>query len=182
MLLRPPLNFAGPARSPRWATCSAGGHSISHEVHGATTPQWRSALRTVCLNVTVSMRATRWSVIGAGSNKAIFLRPANALASPPAQRAPSRWRSGGDSRALARALYAALTGQPKAIVIERATLTVAPVTPVEAGSAAEPNPSGSGPVAQRVGSSAPGALAAAVAAFGATDNFRDAILYAVNLG
>jgi ADP-ribosyl-[dinitrogen reductase] hydrolase len=32
------------------------------------------------------------------------------------------------------------------------------------------------------GTSAPAALAAAVAAFGATDNFRDAILYAANLG
>jgi ADP-ribosylglycohydrolase len=34
----------------------------------------------------------------------------------------------------------------------------------------------------RVGTSAPAALAAAIAAFGATDNFRDAILYAANLG
>jgi ADP-ribosyl-[dinitrogen reductase] hydrolase len=87
-------------------------------------------------------------------------------------------------RALARALYAALTGQPKAIVLERAALSVTP-----AGSATGTAPaaggtaSGSAPViAQRVGSSAPAALAAAVAAFGATDNFRDAILYAVNLG
>jgi ADP-ribosyl-[dinitrogen reductase] hydrolase len=34
----------------------------------------------------------------------------------------------------------------------------------------------------RVGSSAQAVLAAAVAAFGATDNFRDAILHAANLG
>jgi len=87
-------------------------------------------------------------------------------------------------RALARALYAALTGQPKAIVLERAALAVTPsgsttgTAPAAGGTA-----SGSAPVvAQRVGSSAPAALAAAVAAFGATDNFRDAILYAVNLG
>lgn len=87
-------------------------------------------------------------------------------------------------RALARAMYAALTGQPKAIVLERAALAVAtPVNPAASGSATGESPSGGGPgVAQRVGSSAPAALAAAVAAFGATDNFRDAILYAANLG
>jgi ADP-ribosylglycohydrolase len=58
-------------------------------------------------------------------------------------------------------------------------------TPRAAG--ATPNPGGANaPVGDapdsRAGSSAPAALAAAVAAFGATDNFRDAILYAANLG
>ena len=87
-------------------------------------------------------------------------------------------------RALARALYAALTGQPKAIVLERAALAVTPAgSTTGTAPAAGGTASGSAPVVtQRVGSSAPAALAAAVAAFGATDNFRDAILYAVNLG
>jgi ADP-ribosyl-[dinitrogen reductase] hydrolase len=87
-------------------------------------------------------------------------------------------------RALACAMYAALTGQPKAIVLEKAALAVAtPVSPPGPGSPNGESPSGAGPgVPQRVGSSAPAALAAAVAAFGATDNFRDAILYAANLG
>jgi ADP-ribosyl-[dinitrogen reductase] hydrolase len=87
-------------------------------------------------------------------------------------------------RALARALYAALTGQPKATVLERAALTVAiPTVIASTGSAISATSGGSDPVvAQRVGSSAPAALAAGVAAFGATDNFRDAILYAANLG
>ena len=130
-------------------------------------------------------------------------------------------------RSLARALHAALSGQPKATVLEMAALAAA--TP----SAASPGPSaargggaagslagvgrgalnrarspaglaggvladagdpagvggsaaaaakGSTGVDVRVGSSAPAVLAAAAAAFGATDNFRDAILYAVNLG
>jgi ADP-ribosyl-[dinitrogen reductase] hydrolase len=64
-------------------------------------------------------------------------------------------------RSLARALHAALSGQPKAVVLERAA------------------PAGADVVAR---SGAPAALTAAVAAFGAADNFRDAILYAVNLG
>ena len=82
-------------------------------------------------------------------------------------------------RALARALYAALTGQPKATVLERAALAV----PAGTASATSASAGGAGPAgAPRVGSSAPAALAAAVEAFGATDNFRDAILYAVNLG
>jgi ADP-ribosyl-[dinitrogen reductase] hydrolase len=84
-------------------------------------------------------------------------------------------------RALARALYAALTGQPKVTVLEMAALAVP--TTVTAVAATAASDAGATPVAaQRVGSSAPAALAAAVAAFGATDNFRDAILYAANLG
>jgi len=82
---------------------------------------------------------------------------------------------------LARALYAALTGQPKATVLEKAALTV--TTPAVAAATGSATVDGSGAVgAPRVGSSAPAALAAAVAAFAATDNFRDAILYAANLG
>jgi ADP-ribosyl-[dinitrogen reductase] hydrolase len=87
---------------------------------------------------------------------------------------------------LARALYAALTGQPKAAVLEKAALAVTSTVSVSATVPANGAPaaggSGGAVVAQRAGSSAPEALAAAVAAFGATHNFRDAILYAVNLG
>ncbi len=63
-------------------------------------------------------------------------------------------------RSLARAVYGALSGQSKAVIMESAPAGV------HAG----------------VTNTAPGALAAAFAAFGATDNFRDAILYAANLG
>jgi ADP-ribosylglycohydrolase len=69
-------------------------------------------------------------------------------------------------RSLARALHAALSGQPKAVVLESAAL---PATSAAARNGASV-------------SSAPAALTAAVAAFGATGNFRDAVLYAVNLG
>jgi ADP-ribosyl-[dinitrogen reductase] hydrolase len=108
-------------------------------------------------------------------------------------------------RGLARALYAALTGQPKSVVLEQATLPdgIANADDLSSGafgtragapgaesardglrhSATGGSGNASGPTAaQRVGMSAPAALAAAVAAFGATDNFRDAVLYAANLG
>jgi ADP-ribosyl-[dinitrogen reductase] hydrolase len=139
-------------------------------------------------------------------------------------------------RALARAMYAALSGQPKAVVLEKAVLAVTAAVsgagPTGAtpdaddgafGGASQNRQGGTGvgrPAAgsggagnsgsrlsdsagpatggantgggdgqggvtsppPRMGSSAPAALAAAVAAFGATDNFRDAILYAANLG
>jgi ADP-ribosyl-[dinitrogen reductase] hydrolase len=68
-------------------------------------------------------------------------------------------------RALARALHAALSGQPKAVVLESAAVTAT---------------SGSG--RNGLAGSAPAALTAAAAAFGATGNFRDAVLYAANLG
>jgi ADP-ribosyl-[dinitrogen reductase] hydrolase len=61
-------------------------------------------------------------------------------------------------RSLASALHAALSGQPKAVVLER-------VAPAATG-----------------GRGAPAVLTAAAAAFGATANFRDAVLYAANLG
>jgi ADP-ribosylglycohydrolase len=72
-------------------------------------------------------------------------------------------------RSLARALHAALSGQPKAVVLERAALASGDVV-------------AHGEAEVRAAGGAPAALMAAVAAFGATDNFRDAILYAANLG
>jgi ADP-ribosyl-[dinitrogen reductase] hydrolase len=129
-------------------------------------------------------------------------------------------------RSLARALYAALSGQPKAVVLEKATMAAvsaagdavtggrgaagagvvaggsgrggvgarngvgaddAALASVEAGAGA--GVSGGGAAARHsagaspgTGGGAPAVLAAAVAAFGATGNFRDAILYAANLG
>jgi ADP-ribosyl-[dinitrogen reductase] hydrolase len=93
-------------------------------------------------------------------------------------------------RSLARALHAALSGQPKAVVLEQAVLAGSARTAAGAGSPASTAGGAAGVAAHRadiradirVGTSAPAALAAAVAALGATDNFRDAILYAVNLG
>jgi ADP-ribosyl-[dinitrogen reductase] hydrolase len=61
-------------------------------------------------------------------------------------------------RSLASALHAALSGQPKAVVLELVA------------------------IAATGGRGAPAVLTAAAAAFGATANFRDAILYAANLG
>lgn len=78
-------------------------------------------------------------------------------------------------RSLARALHAALSGQPKAVVLERAA-------PAGAGVVARGTADALGGADIRAGAGAPAALMAAVAAFGATDNFRDAILYAANLG
>ena len=66
-------------------------------------------------------------------------------------------------RSLARALYAALSGQPKAVIMENAAPAIN-----------DPGVRGT--------STAPDALAAAFSAFGATDNYRDAVLYAANLG
>jgi ADP-ribosyl-[dinitrogen reductase] hydrolase len=72
-------------------------------------------------------------------------------------------------RSLARALYGALSGQPKAVIMESAPVGgSAPTVGADAGA--------------RGNGTAPDALAAAFTAFGATDNFRDAILYAANLG
>ena len=68
-------------------------------------------------------------------------------------------------RSLARALHAALSGQPKSIVLEKAVQAI-----------------GNTPGRTATGISASAALTAAVAAFGATANFRDAVLYAANLG
>jgi ADP-ribosylglycohydrolase len=97
-------------------------------------------------------------------------------------------------RSLARALYAALSGQPKAVVLEKAAMAVvgAGSDGIAAGSVRSgmgtAAGAGAGPAATDVaartgtGGGAPAVLAAAVAAFGATANFRDAILYAANLG
>jgi ADP-ribosyl-[dinitrogen reductase] hydrolase len=72
-------------------------------------------------------------------------------------------------RSLARALYGALSGQSKAVIMESAPVVgSAPTVGAEVGA--------------RDTGTAPDALAAAFTAFGATDNFRDAILYAANLG
>ncbi|HVW68862.1 MAG TPA: ADP-ribosylglycohydrolase family protein, partial [Steroidobacteraceae bacterium] len=75
--------------------------------------------------------------------------------------------------ALARAVHAALSGQPKAAVLEKAVQA-----PAAKGGGAPPP--GRTPGGRNGG--APAVLSAAVAAFGATDNFRDAILYAANIG
>ena len=68
-------------------------------------------------------------------------------------------------RCLARAMYAALSGQPKAVILEKAAQAI-----------------GNTPGRTATGISASAALTAAVSAFGATANFRDAVLYAANLG
>ena len=73
-------------------------------------------------------------------------------------------------RSLARALHAALSGQPKSIVLEKAVQAIGT------------GPSGPGPGRTATSISASAALTAAVAAFAATANFRDAVLYAANLG
>jgi ADP-ribosyl-[dinitrogen reductase] hydrolase len=85
-------------------------------------------------------------------------------------------------RSLAHALHAALSGQPKAVVLERAALAAVAATSGTAAPVIGTRDIGTRDANFRVGSSAPAALTAAVAAFGATDNFRDAILYAANLG
>jgi len=96
-------------------------------------------------------------------------------------------------RALASAVYAAISGQPKAVVLAKATLAVTASTadasaaaPAGAPGASAGSPGANGPggnaAAPRVGITAPAALASAVQAFAATGNFRDAILYAANLG
>jgi ADP-ribosyl-[dinitrogen reductase] hydrolase len=70
-------------------------------------------------------------------------------------------------RTLARALHAALAGQPRAAILARAPA---------------PAPARGGTVTAMAGVSAPEALAAAVDAFARSDNFRDAVLVAANLG
>jgi len=64
-------------------------------------------------------------------------------------------------RALGEALHAALSGASKAAVLARGMRGAEPATPAE---------------------SAPGALASALDVFGRTQNFRDAVLTAANLG
>jgi ADP-ribosylglycohydrolase len=92
-------------------------------------------------------------------------------------------------RSLARALHAALSGEPKAVVLEKATMAAARDAVAGAGVTAGTGLSGGGAAARHsadassgTGGGAPAVLAAAVAAFAATSNFRDAILYAANLG
>jgi ADP-ribosyl-[dinitrogen reductase] hydrolase len=68
-------------------------------------------------------------------------------------------------RSLAQALHAALSGQPKATILAGAN-----------GADARPAADAA------AGATAPAALAAALDAFGRTQNFRDAVLAAANLG
>ena len=75
----------------------------------------------------------------------------------------------GACRALAVALEAALRGEPKAAILERARTAL--------GAAAHPDPSGAQPA-----STAPAALAAALDSFAHSGNFRDAVLISANLG
>jgi ADP-ribosylglycohydrolase len=72
-------------------------------------------------------------------------------------------------RSLAQALHAALSGQPKAAILAQAN-----------GSGATPQAHSDADAA--AGATAPAALAAALDAFGRTQNFRDAVLNAANLG
>lgn len=69
-------------------------------------------------------------------------------------------------RALARALHAALAGQPRSAIVASAS----PGAGAGAGASLE------------AGATAPEALGAAVAAFAGTGSFRDAVLAAANLG
>jgi ADP-ribosylglycohydrolase len=71
-------------------------------------------------------------------------------------------------RSLAQALHAALLGQPKAGILAQAN--AGPGEPVQPGTDAA------------VGATAPAALAAALDVFARTQNFRDAVLAAANLG
>jgi len=72
-------------------------------------------------------------------------------------------------RTLARALHAALAGQPRKVILGAAAPAAAGPTEVPAGTGA-------------AGVSAPQALASALEAFSGTGNFRDAVLAAANLG
>jgi ADP-ribosyl-[dinitrogen reductase] hydrolase len=73
----------------------------------------------------------------------------------------------GSCRALARALHAALAGQPRAAIL------------AQAGSAMA---AAAGAVPAEPGATAPQALMSALDAFSTTRNFRDAVLAAANLG
>jgi ADP-ribosyl-[dinitrogen reductase] hydrolase len=72
-------------------------------------------------------------------------------------------------RSLAQAMHAALSGQPKAVILAQANAGAEPATSSSDGEAP-------------AGATAPAALAAALDAFGRTQNFRDAVLAAANLG
>jgi ADP-ribosylglycohydrolase len=72
-------------------------------------------------------------------------------------------------RSLAQGLHAALSGQPKAAILAQANAGAEPILAQPGANAA-------------AGATAPAALAAALEAFGRTQNFRDAVLAAANLG
>lgn len=77
----------------------------------------------------------------------------------------------GACRSLARALHAALSGQPRELILEAGR---AADTPVRDAGAQAPT--------DLAGATAPAALAAALDAFERTHSFRDAVLAAANLG
>jgi ADP-ribosyl-[dinitrogen reductase] hydrolase len=73
-------------------------------------------------------------------------------------------------RALAQSLHAALSGEPKSVIVARA----AP--------APDALPQPAAPVSSAAGATAQAALAAALEVFAGTHNLRDALLGAANLG
>jgi ADP-ribosyl-[dinitrogen reductase] hydrolase len=87
-------------------------------------------------------------------------------------------------RALAAALHAALSGEPRKVMLARAaSLLEAPeALEVIPAAAAAGIRDGGAAAARRAGATARSALAAALDAFARTDNFRDAVLAAANLG
>jgi ADP-ribosylglycohydrolase len=88
-------------------------------------------------------------------------------------------------RALAAALHAGLSGEPKDVMLARATsLLEAPeaLGVIPAAAAVGISDGGAAGPARRAGVTARSALAAALDAFARTDNFRDAVLAAANLG
>jgi ADP-ribosylglycohydrolase len=79
-------------------------------------------------------------------------------------------------RALATALHAALSGEPKNVMLARVAALL------EAPEALGVIRDGGAAAARRAGATAGSALAAALEVFARTDNFRDAVLAAANLG
>jgi ADP-ribosyl-[dinitrogen reductase] hydrolase len=82
-------------------------------------------------------------------------------------------------RQLARALHAALSGKTKAAILAETPQVADPPVQTKAASRAAAGAQNGGGAQT---TTAPKALAAAVAAFSATDNFRDAVLRAANGG
>ena len=93
-------------------------------------------------------------------------------------------------RALAAALHAALSGEPKEVILARAAAlleapeaagVIAASTRLAATAVGVPADGAANP-GRRGGATARSALAAALDAFARTDNLRDAVLAAANLG
>jgi ADP-ribosyl-[dinitrogen reductase] hydrolase len=94
-------------------------------------------------------------------------------------------------RALAAALHAALSGEPKDVILARAAAlleapeaagVIAAVSALPAAAAVGLPPEGAASPGRRGGATARAALTAALDAFARTDNLRDAVLAAANLG